>query len=149
MLVLILMRRTELVVSMRWVFYEVRSGVHNLTWNKKYINTRVRSKVNETHYRPGQVLRDPGGCESPRFQNNRHTMVVRLSALFTGRLYSPGNIPGTHFCCRPGSSVGISTDYGLDGPGIEFRWGRDFPPVQIGPGTHPASCKMGSDSFQG
>jgi hypothetical protein len=26
-----------------------------------------------------------------------------------------------------GSSVGIATGYGLDGPGIEFRWGRDFP----------------------
>jgi hypothetical protein len=26
----------------------------------------------------------------------------------------------------PGSSVGIATDYGLDGPGIESRWGRDF-----------------------
>jgi hypothetical protein len=25
------------------------------------------------------------------------------------------------------SSVGIATDYGLDGPGIESRWGRDFP----------------------
>ena len=27
----------------------------------------------------------------------------------------------------PGSSVGIVTAYGLDGPGIESRWGRDFP----------------------
>ena len=27
----------------------------------------------------------------------------------------------------PGSSVGIATGYGLDGPGIEFRWGRFFP----------------------
>jgi hypothetical protein len=26
----------------------------------------------------------------------------------------------------PGSPVGIVTDYGLDGPGIESRWGRDF-----------------------
>jgi hypothetical protein len=26
----------------------------------------------------------------------------------------------------PDSSVGVATDYGLDGPGIEFRWGRDF-----------------------
>ena len=26
-----------------------------------------------------------------------------------------------------GSSVGIATGYGLDGPGIESRWGRDFP----------------------
>jgi len=25
------------------------------------------------------------------------------------------------------SAVGITTRYGLDGPGIESRWGRDFP----------------------
>ena len=48
-----------------------------------------------------------------------------------------------------GSSVGIVTDYELDGPGIESRWGRDFPPVQTGPGSHPASCKMGTGSFPG
>ena len=24
------------------------------------------------------------------------------------------------------SSVGTATRYGMDGPGIEFRWGRDF-----------------------
>jgi len=29
------------------------------------------------------------------------------------------------------------------------RWGRDFPPVQTGPGAHPASCKMGTGSFPG
>jgi hypothetical protein len=29
--------------------------------------------------------------------------------------------------CGPGSVVGITTGYGLDGPGIESRWGRDFP----------------------
>jgi len=49
----------------------------------------------------------------------------------------------------PGSSVGIATDYGLDGPGIESRWRRDFPPVQTGPEAHPASCKMGTGSFPG
>ena len=31
------------------------------------------------------------------------------------------------YICWPGSSVGIVTGYGLDGPGIESRWGRDFP----------------------
>jgi hypothetical protein len=28
--------------------------------------------------------------------------------------------------CGPGSSVGVATGYGMDGPGIESRWGRDF-----------------------
>jgi len=31
--------------------------------------------------------------------------------------------------------------------GIESQWGRDFPPVQTGPGPHPASCKMGTESL--
>ena len=31
------------------------------------------------------------------------------------------------FRCGSGSAVGIATAYGLDGPGIESRWGRDFP----------------------
>ena len=29
--------------------------------------------------------------------------------------------------CGLGSVVGIATGYGLDGPGIESRWGRNFP----------------------
>jgi len=41
----------------------------------------------------------------------------------------------------PGSSVGIATGYGLDGPEIESRWGRDFP--------HSASYTMGTVSFPG
>ena len=27
----------------------------------------------------------------------------------------------------PGNVVGIATGYGMDGPEIESRWGRDFP----------------------
>ena len=50
----------------------------------------------------------------------------------------------------PGSVVGIATAYGLDGPGIESRWGERFSaPVQTGPEAHPASCKMGTGSFPG
>ena len=50
--------------------------------------------------------------------------------------------------CGSGSSVGIATDYGLDGTGIESRWGARFSaPVQTGPGAHPASCTMGTGSF--
>ena len=36
----------------------------------------------------------------------------------------------------PGSVVGIATAYGLDGPGIESRWGRDFPHLSR-PGLRP------------
>jgi hypothetical protein len=40
----------------------------------------------------------------------------------------------------PGSSVGIATGYGLDGPVIESRWGRDLPHLSrpaLGP-TQPS-----------
>ena len=48
------------------------------------------------------------------------------------------------------SSVGIATRYGLDGPGIESRWGARFSAsVQTGPGAHPASCAMGTGFFRG
>jgi len=50
----------------------------------------------------------------------------------------------------PDSSVGIATGYGLDGPGIEYRWKARFSAsVQTGPGAHPASCTMGTGSFLG
>jgi len=37
----------------------------------------------------------------------------------------------------------------LPNSGIESRWGPDFPPIQTGPGAHPASCKMGTGSIPG
>ena len=52
--------------------------------------------------------------------------------------------------CGSDSSVGIVTGYGLEGPGIESRWGAIFSaPVQTGPGAHPVTCKMGTGSFSG
>jgi hypothetical protein len=59
---------------------------------------------------------------------------------------------------RPGSSVGIVTAYGLDGPEIESRWGRDFthlsrpalrptqPPVQWVPGLSEGKLRPGRDA---
>jgi hypothetical protein len=58
-------------------------------------------------------------------------------------IYLPFNILGRH------SSVSIATRYGLEGPGIQYRWERDFPhpsrpalgpsqpPVQWVPGLLP------------
>ena len=51
--------------------------------------------------------------------------------------------------CGPGSSVGIATELRAGRSAIESRWRRDFPPVQTGPGAHPASCTMGTGSFPG
>ena len=52
--------------------------------------------------------------------------------------------------CGPGSSVGIATGYGLDGPTIESRWEARFSAlVHTGPGAHPGSCIMGTGSFPG
>jgi hypothetical protein len=57
---------------------------------------RVKLKVKQSHYRPGQA-RGFQEFEAPRFQDNRHMKVVRLSALLPAA-FTPGNIPGTHFC---------------------------------------------------
>jgi len=49
---------------------------------------------------PVQAYYRPTGfheAEAPRYLDNWHMKVVRLSALRTGRLYSPESIPGTHF----------------------------------------------------
>jgi len=46
--------------------------------------------------------------EVPRFQDNQLMTVVRLSALNTGHLYPPGNIPCTHFSYSLSRSHGRS-----------------------------------------
>jgi hypothetical protein len=60
--------------------------------------------------------------------------------------------------CGPGSSVDIATVYGLDGPGIDSRWGRDvphlsrltlgpnLPPVQLVPGLSRGKERPGRDA---
>ena len=55
-----------------------------------------------------------------------HLHIPSLSALESHLIFAK-----TYSCtisvCGRDSSVGIATRYGLDGPGIELWWGRDFP----------------------
>jgi hypothetical protein len=49
----------------------------------------------------------------------------------------------------PGSSVGIATDYGLDGPGIESRWGARFSARPDRPWGTPSLLYNGYRVFPG
>jgi hypothetical protein len=65
----------------------------------EWFQQSIPYKEKQSHYRPGQAPKVPGGWD-PIFQDNRHMKVKRLSALRTRRLYPPANISGTHFCYR-------------------------------------------------
>jgi hypothetical protein len=65
-----------------------------------------------------------------------NTVFTVLSSDVLTRLPAPSNLLTfivvtvfgfRYVTCGPDSVVGIATAYGPDGPGIESRWGRDFP----------------------
>jgi hypothetical protein len=75
-------------------------------------------------------------------------IILYLFSFNTSLLFLHLNVWGVWatFCCAycdgcgSGSVVGIATDYGLDGPGIESRWGRGFPHLSrpaLGPSQPP------------
>ena len=73
-------------------------------------NMRVKK---QSLCRPEQVLRLQE-LELPRISKHRHMKLARLPALRTSRLYRPGNIPGTHVCCRPSRTQGHSAAWRIN-----------------------------------
>jgi hypothetical protein len=92
-------------------------------------HARSVSVNNQVHMRPlNNVRRDQcslffwyRGCPNPGRVSTRDIKFYTLA---------PTVIVGQD------SSVGIATRYGLDGPGIEYRWGRDLP--------HPSRTPLGT-----
>jgi hypothetical protein len=69
---------------------------------------------------------------------NQHLHIIKFQVIHK---FAP---PPPHVRGRD-SSVGIATRYGLEGPGIESRWGRDFPHLcrpAMGP-TQPPRVFLG------
>ena len=67
--------------------------------------------------------------------------VVRLSALRTERLYPPGYIPGTHFCCwTVRDRIPVETRFSArpdrpwGPPSFLYNWYRVFPGGKVRPG---------------
>ena len=84
------------------------------------------------HFHRGLETHLGRGCM--RFQASSRNCETWLSAptCLSVRMHGTIRIPLQWFIwkficqCGPGSVVGIATAYGLDGPGIESRWGEIF-----------------------
>lgn len=75
-----------------------------------------------------------------------------FSVLMRGKIFSRVVAPPTSEGKSPRSGgrdsmFGIMTVYGLDGPGFEPRWGKEFFLFQTGSGAHQAFSAVGTGAL--
>jgi len=75
------------------------------TYLVQYYLTMHKIKVKQSHYRPGQALRIPGGWSSQISRQSAHEGGKVVSRTHRPPLL-PGNISGTHFCQRLSQPLG-------------------------------------------
>jgi hypothetical protein len=93
-------------------------------------------------------IQTPGNYPEESIQRSEHgeSLKPRMIRMYVTHVLN--EVPYS-WIYGPGSSVGIATAYGLDGPGSNSGGGEIFAPVQTGPGPHPASCTMGTGFLPG
>ena len=80
------------------------------------------------------------------FSRNIPYASCRLGLLFAASTLCSVFCTNLSYSGGPGSVVGIATGYGLDGPGIDSRWGQDFPHLSrpvLGPTQPPVQLLPG------
>jgi len=122
--------RTQLPITLQFwkllvtdIQYNIASWLRNLNrhtlvlWNMvpavvtiEFIQAFLhlfKKKLKHSHYRPGQVLRVPGGWGSQISRQSAHEGGKVVSPIHRPPL-PPRNIPGTHFCYKLSQSQGHS-----------------------------------------
>jgi hypothetical protein len=74
--------------------------VQEAWWTLSSVWVRLENTVTTRVRTPVFLCRLRHQVEAARISGQQHMEVIRLSALRTGRLYLPGDIPGTGFCQR-------------------------------------------------
>ena len=132
--------------ELEWIWKEAvvpeSHSIRAFTWREwKNENPSSGKVVSWSRSEPNAFRSEEHKRKNNVFSIDKRTwQKKRILILFRKRVNATGG---------PGNLVDIATDYGLEGPGSNPGGDEIFPPVQTGPGAHPAPCTMGTGSFPG